>query len=104
MTRVGPFDSLLLIVFWVSDEKPLDGLPVTNMRVEDLEHIFRLDAAIPDLFGVDHYGRPNLTCVKTSCLICAYNPFETSLLDLSFHGLADLCRALRRAASSLVIA
>jgi hypothetical protein len=58
----------------LSKPKPLHGLSIYDVAVDNFINIFFINKRIPDALRIDHTNRPFLTTVKASRLVYPYFP------------------------------
>jgi hypothetical protein len=68
----------------VGNDEARHWLATYDVGLNDFVHIFRLNASVPDGFGIDHHGGTQFTLVQASRFVGA-NILKASLSQLGFE-------------------
>jgi hypothetical protein len=82
--------------------QPLDRLAAEEVALDDLGHVGRRDAAVPDALRVDHHGRPLGAGVEAAGAVGAHLPLQPAAVQLLLEGLPDRLGAGAAAAAARV--
>lgn len=82
----------------VGYEEALDGLAVHDVRVDDLFHIVRRNASIPNTVGINDYRRAVLALIEAARHIGAHSLLEATQRQFLFEEKLQLGLALGIAA------
>jgi hypothetical protein len=82
----------------VGYQEALDGLAVHDVRVDDLFHIVRRNASIPNTIGINDYCRAVLALIEASRHVGAHSFLESAQRQLLFEEKLQLGLALGIAA------
>lgn len=85
-------ESLLVLWHWLMramlrikagswEAQPLHGAAMEKVLGHDFFHIFQLNEAVPDSFGIDHHRRAVLALIETTGLVGTDKMLEASVFD-----------------------
>jgi hypothetical protein len=80
--------------------KPLHGAAMEKVLFDNLVHIFQLDEAVPDRFGIDDDHGAMLALVEAAGLVGANQMLEAGVLYSVLEGGFELFSALGQAAGA----
>lgn len=91
---------LLRVQCRVREQQILQHAAADDRLLDDPRHVFELDAAVPDLLGIDDHGGSQFTLIETARLIGADQRSEVALLQFGLKAVAQRFAAIGIAAAA----
>jgi len=90
----GLMRTLLGIEAGAGEAQTLHGAAMDEVFGNDFLYVLKLDEAVPDGLGIDHYGRSVFALIEAAGLVGADEMFEASVFDGILEGGFELLAAL----------